>query len=100
MERRGSGELIEASSTGTPDESSESFSISEKLSAGNGDTSSSKGSGSPPKSICSSSSTSAENIAGAEHNLKVNTLNHPRALFINCTMSVIEYRDIACGKWI
>ena len=62
IERRGSYDLLDPSGSRTPDETFESVSISERSVGGN-DTSS-KGTASP--SMCSSASTSAENLAGAE----------------------------------
>ena len=62
MERRGSYDLVEASGSRTPDETFESVSMSERSVGGND--SSSKGTASP--SMCSSASTSAENLVGMD----------------------------------
>ena len=53
----GSGELLDPSRSKTPDDASESVSMSERSGAGNDS--------SPSKSLCSSTSTSAENLPGA-----------------------------------
>ena len=74
MDRTGSSELIERAGSRTPDETSESVSMSER-SVGGVDTSS-KGSASPSKSLCSSTSTSAENV-GESLEMKVSSGHHP-----------------------
>ena len=71
MDKKGSSEYLDvAGGSRTPDGTSESFSLSERSVTGND--SSSKGSASPSKSLCSSTSTSAENVSGME--MKVNVV--------------------------
>lgn len=62
MDRRGSNDLLEATGLRTPEETCESISMSER--SGGGNDTSSKGTASP--SMCSSASTSAENLVGIE----------------------------------
>lgn len=72
MSRKGSVELLGLPGTQTPDEASESVSISERSAVSVNDTASSKGTASPSKSLCSSTSTSAENISG--HGMEMKNL--------------------------
>ena len=74
MDRKGSGDVLEASGSKTPEDTSESGAGPERsandlieLRQMNQSTASeSEGTASPSKSACSSTSTSAENLAGME----------------------------------